>query len=484
MITLKSFILVGLVICSCLIFGCLNVDESKSVEHNTNNQTSTNILETIDIHYNKEDSNQNNRSNKYNYSCINTTLHRNEILFLKGEYALTINYIDYFEQYVTLSSLYKGDSYSTHFLYTNEIYEIKDSNYEHTIYIIGLDKIYPDETAVDITYAILPNIYQDFDSAEHRLTNIPAIKLSHDQMTRNYEWNYKSQPFLLQATYNHADYMFYSERSRQRTWVHFVKDPYHSDFIAQLSEQLELLAYNHGYERDEIPYIAISFVQSLPYISDSVSKGYDQYARFPFETMYYGGGDCEDSSILLAAILNNLGYDVALIELPGHIAVGIHDNEGIFHGSYYEHEGKKYFYLETTNSGWKPGEIPEEFKDSKAIIYPIEHGYPEIGVGFSWTVESYRHKSYVDIDIDIENVGSETANNVVIYTTLESIEDGMVWNHITSNTIETVKVDEKIKYSVSNLTFPSTETTRIGIWISGSNMGTRYVYSDWFSLRT
>ena len=79
------------------------------------------------------------------------------------------------------------------------------------------------------------------------------------------------------------------------------------------------LADDAGYSRTEIPYIAMAFVQSLPYVSDSVSSGYDEYPRFPFETLYHGGGDCEDSSILLASILYDMGYGVALIELPGHI---------------------------------------------------------------------------------------------------------------------------------------------------------------------
>jgi len=40
-------------------------------------------------------------------------------------------------------------------------------------------------------------------------------------------------------------------------------------------------------------------------------------------------------------------------------------------GTYYEHEGKRYFYLETTGEGWQIGQLPPEIIDIRVSIYPL-----------------------------------------------------------------------------------------------------------------
>ncbi|GAF98968.1 unnamed protein product, partial [marine sediment metagenome] len=76
-------------------------------------------------------------------------------------------------------------------------------------------------------------------------------------------------------------------------------------------------------------------------------------------------GDCEDSSVLFASLLDALGYDVVLLlyywkvdgKKLGHMAVGVHlDGD---HGSFIRDEtGKKYFYCETTTISYVVGKLP------------------------------------------------------------------------------------------------------------------------------
>ena len=54
-------------------------------------------------------------------------------------------------------------------------------------------------------------------------------------------------------------------------------------------------------------------------------------------------------------------------EAPG-CRVGIGET---ISGEYYEHEGKRYYYCETTGYGGKIGDIPEEFRGIDARIYPV-----------------------------------------------------------------------------------------------------------------
>jgi hypothetical protein len=58
-------------------------------------------------------------------------------------------------------------------------------------------------------------------------------------------------------------------------------------------------------------------------------------------------------------------------KLPGHMAVGVSRDE-IENGAYCEYAGKKYYYIETTDSGWQLGEMPEELNNETAILTPIE----------------------------------------------------------------------------------------------------------------
>lgn len=105
----------------------------------------------------------------------------------------------------------------------------------------------------------------------------------------------------------------------------------------------------------------ISFIQSLNYVLDS-NTGYDEYPKYPIETIVDQTGDCEDTSYLAAAILEASGYDTILLLLPGHMAVGVNINEEIEKPAY-NLNGKKYYYLETTAT-MPIGTIPEKYKDT------------------------------------------------------------------------------------------------------------------------
>jgi hypothetical protein len=58
-----------------------------------------------------------------------------------------------------------------------------------------------------------------------------------------------------------------------------------------------------------------------------------------------------------------MGYSVKLVFLEtgsrSHLAVGV--SIKMDKGTFWEADGKKYYYLETTYPGWKPGEVPKEW---------------------------------------------------------------------------------------------------------------------------
>jgi len=158
-------------------------------------------------------------------------------------------------------------------------------------------------------------------------------------------------------------------------WTQYALDP----STKMLALQLKNIAEALGMDYYTTVNLVLSLVQTLPYTSDNVTTGADEYPRYPLETIYDWGGDCEDTSFFVAAILREMGYDTSLIlykpdiTLPGHMAVGVQGDDGYLGTSYWD-SGKAYFYCETTGDGWRMGEIPQQYKDEQASLYPVGGG--------------------------------------------------------------------------------------------------------------
>jgi hypothetical protein len=92
---------------------------------------------------------------------------------------------------------------------------------------------------------------------------------------------------------------------------------------------------------DDQAKIAISLVQHIPYNGNRyIRTSTDWY--YPYETLHNDVGSAADKSVLLAYILNEMGYETVLFEFPGHMAVGVKSSPRY---SFYD---TGYAYIETT----------------------------------------------------------------------------------------------------------------------------------------
>jgi len=98
---------------------------------------------------------------------------------------------------------------------------------------------------------------------------------------------------------------------------------------------------------------------------------YDEYPRFPVETLVDDGGDCEDTSILFATLMLILDYDAIFINPPDHYAVGVWGKD--LYGSYYTYNNKRYYFCETTGNNFEIGDIPSEYQGASAYLYSIDY---------------------------------------------------------------------------------------------------------------
>lgn len=200
-----------------------------------------------------------------------------------------------------------------------------------------------------------------------------------DAATKRYTWTYNGDDWFWDVPRdieNESAILKYyrSKPHPQRTEMDYITsycmDTDDDRIIGTIVNKLKESAVEKGYNKYQTVEFVAAFVQGVPYVLDSVSTGFDDYPRYPVETLEDGKGDCEDTAILAATLIREMGYGAALIFLPGHCAVGVKGNETVA-GSYYEVNGTRYYYLETTAKGWPIGVIPEDYKNSKALVLPL-----------------------------------------------------------------------------------------------------------------
>jgi hypothetical protein len=184
---------------------------------------------------------------------------------------------------------------------------------------------------------------------------------------KSYTWEYGGHTFGL--TLNITGQSYYSQQLENRVLNSHIGVNFeiHVDstntYVKQVAAEIKKDAATLGYSSEQKLNLAMAFVQTITYGYDLDTTGYNEYARFPIETLVDGFGDCDCKSILLLSIVQTteLGYDGVLLEYDGspagHMAVGV---TGAFYGTYYTYLGLNYFYCETTTIGWTVGSIPTE----------------------------------------------------------------------------------------------------------------------------
>jgi hypothetical protein len=192
-------------------------------------------------------------------------------------------------------------------------------------------------------------------------------------LEREYEWRYDRQDWTVTFSIPRNEYYYYQNQDRTYDWAAYVTED--NDLMVDLAQDFKDLADQKGYDDHELVSFVLSFVQSLPYTVDSVTSGADEYPRYPVETLVDRGGDCEDTSFLLASILEAepINIDCVLFLLPAdypeHMAVGV-AGSGIS-GNYVLHDGVRYYYCETTGSGWQIGDVPSDYLGVQVDIVEV-----------------------------------------------------------------------------------------------------------------
>ncbi len=201
--------------------------------------------------------------------------------------------------------------------------------------------------------------------------DVEVLEVEYDKV---YKWVYDLRSFSLHVNISNEAYAYYKHLSVDRSPYPYEKGAVfvtaNDEVVISVAEELRSLASTQGYDDYETANFVLRFVQSLQYTYDNVTTPRNEYWRFPVETLVDETGDCEDTAILYASLMESLGYDAVLVLLPSHAGVGIAGND--YPGSYYSYNGVKYYYCETTSIGWAVGAIPPLYEDETASLIQVE----------------------------------------------------------------------------------------------------------------
>ena len=294
---------------------------------------------------------------------------------------------------------------------------------------------------------------------------------------REYTWTYKDRKYTWSAFFPKALYDYYKNKPRPptRDYSVYATDPFDDSVIRQSVSSFRKTSQEEGFNERETINFVVTFVQSLQYTADDVTTPFDEYPRYPLETLIDNGGDCEDTSILVSTLLAELGYDSILVSPPQHLAVGVACTD--CSGAYYQYQDKKYFYLETTGDGWEIGEMPTEYEGTTVKFYTI---VPKPVITLEWSSEAAGSDPFsvtYEINITVNNQGSAAAENLVVWAAFDTTEEGKVYSKVEGEP-QNLRPGEELN-SIVTLSAPRGVYTRVHILVSGNNFFTQESVSEW-----
>lgn len=215
------------------------------------------------------------------------------------------------------------------------------------------------ETVVDKRVANYTGTVSDYRQREYKWVTVDGKYTF--TITLNLDYNVYKYYHSLDRYYEVEDFDQY-----------YIDDFYSKQAVEVIVDNLKDLQRQAGYSDAQIVAEAINFVQSnITYQYDIDGTGQTEFPKYPLETLFDKTGDCEDSAMLLASIIEEMGYGVALLHYPGqHLAVGALGGSGVT-GTYYNYNGRNYFYIETTAKGWQMGNMPDEYRNDTCYVYVL-----------------------------------------------------------------------------------------------------------------
>lgn len=180
--------------------------------------------------------------------------------------------------------------------------------------------------------------------------------------------------------------LYTRERNYENYWRNIYYELYQHDKerVSFLQDSLQWIATKNSLSKNEFANLIVSFVQDIPYNyvvpgpcdrNDHPCRGNEKFGILsPIEFLYTLSGDCDTRSVLLYSLLKHFGYN-PLIMISNEYRHAMIAIDLPASGDYIIHKGKKFYFWETTNTGWLPGMLPPGFNNIAYWKITLDHEY-------------------------------------------------------------------------------------------------------------
>ncbi len=215
-----------------------------------------------------------------------------------------------------------------------------------------------------------------------------------DQYKMEYSWTYLGGSFSFDIPITKTDYQTYVNTNKDgravtdwSTCTDFVVlDSYTAAVVDALAELYESAfgkapACDQAYANFILAYVQVAFT----YMTDTLQYGQSEYYAYPVQTLVNLKGDCEDTSILCAALYKQAGFDAAVLIVPEHAMAGValdsYTAPSISTGEILSQTvgGKTYYACETTTDSFQPVGVNYSSYSGHLLSYYLNRG--KIGQG-------------------------------------------------------------------------------------------------------
>lgn len=236
---------------------------------------------------------------------------------------------------------------------------------------------------------------------------------------RVFRWSYADREEVLEVVVNADRYHWFLAQRRipSDDYSIYVTHPGDDGDIEALAVAFRKVGQARGYSERALMEYVIAFVQSMAYALDRDANGVQEYPQYPLETLVVKGGDCEDTAILLAALLDALGHEAVIVHYPGvHTGVGLWmlwNRDDLR----YDVDGRVYTYVETTVP-YPIGRIPPEFRGLAPTFFRL---VAQPAIRFLWETNAD------GMEVRVSNAGTGNATRLYVRATFEG-RDGTRYN--------------------------------------------------------
>ncbi|HIO77595.1 TPA: hypothetical protein EYG59_03305 [Candidatus Poribacteria bacterium] len=220
--------------------------------------------------------------------------------------------------------------------------------------------------------------------------SLKRIKNTASVIGRRYVWNFENETYTLLLGLDVETYNAYVNKDWGELSTNNLETLLNLRVSSEIAMTKPIAIEFHefgtakNWNSEKLVSFILAFIQCLPYTADEDNIGDEQFA-YAYETLVSGGGDCEDTTILATSILMGLGYEVIFLcidppdsSVPGHLAFGVTGN---YAGNHFDYQGRRYFYCESTGTGWRVGQLPDMYQNKKFQLIPITQNNSKAAMG-------------------------------------------------------------------------------------------------------